>query len=192
MWHRLFLPELVPEVERVLYLDVDTIVADALEPLWRTELGDAYLGAVTNVFQENHRWRPRELGLAGPEVYFNSGVLLLNLEAMRREGVTAALLECVATRGQELEWPDQDALNLVLGARRVALHPRWNAMNSLAFRSSAGVFGRRARREARRRPGIRHFEGPGANKPWDPRCRQPQRELYARHRAATPWASVSA
>ena len=191
MWHRILLPELLPGVERVLYLDVDTLAVDSLEPLWATALGDSPVAAVTNVFQHNHTGRPGSLGLAGPEVYFNSGVLLLNLEAWRRRRVAAALRDLATARGPQLEWPDQDALNLVLSGDRVALHPRWNAMNSVfAFPSAAEVFGARARDEAVARPGIRHFEGPGANKPWHAACAQPLRERWFEHRRQTPWPDV--
>jgi lipopolysaccharide biosynthesis glycosyltransferase len=183
MWYRTFLPELLPDVDRVLYLDADTIVADSLEPLWELDLGDNYLAAVTNVFQRNHLQRPKELGLAGPEVYFNSGVLLMNLEQMRADGAAEAVRSYARAHTRELEWPDQDALNVVLGSRRKELHPRWNCMNSMfAFRSARRVFGRAAVREARSRPGIRHFEGPAENKPWHPDCRTPLNELYVRHR----------
>jgi lipopolysaccharide biosynthesis glycosyltransferase len=188
MWFRIFLPELLPETERVLYLDSDTIAVDSLEPLWATDLTGAWLGAVTNVFQPNHIWRPAELGLAGPEVYFNSGVLLVNLDQMRADGRTEALVRCATERGEALEWPDQDALNLVLGERRVSLHPRWNCMNSvLTFPSAVKTHGRRRVWQAKRRPGIRHFEGPNTNKPWHRAADPAARELYARHRRATPW-----
>jgi lipopolysaccharide biosynthesis glycosyltransferase len=183
MWYRIFLPELLPGVDRVLYLDADTIVAESLGPLWQLDLEDNYLAAVTNLFQHNHVQRPAELGLAGPEVYFNSGVLLMNLERMRRDSCSAALADYARVHAHELEWPDQDALNVVLGGRRLPLHPRWNCMNSMfAFRSARRVFGRRALREALARPAIRHFEGPAENKPWHPDCRAPLRELYTRHR----------
>jgi len=188
MWYRIFLPELVPTADRVLYLDSDTIAVDSLEPLWRTDLAGQWLGAVTNVFQENHIWRPAELGLSGPEVYFNSGVLLMNLDQMRRDERTEALVACATERGDALEWPDQDALNLVLGERRARLHPRWNCMNSvLAFPGAVKAHGRWRIRQARRRPGIRHFEGPSTNKPWHRDCDPASQELYARHRRATPW-----
>jgi len=183
MWYRIFLPELLPNVDRVLYLDSDTIVADSLEPLWEIGLGDSYLGAVTNVFQRNHLQRPAELGLSGPEVYFNSGVLLMNLDQMRRDGCSAALSGYARAHTHKLEWPDQDALNVVLGGRRLELDPRWNVMNSMfAFSAARRVFGRKALRDARRNPAIRHFEGPAGNKPWDPDSTVPLRELYLRHR----------
>lgn len=189
MWYRIFLPELVPESDRVLYLDVDTIAVDSLEPLWATELGDHYLGAVTNVFMPHHVQRPASLGLRR-ETYFNSGVLLFNLDAMRRDGCTRALRDYAIERGRAIEWPDQDTLNAVLGERRLALHPRWNCMNSLRFDWSAEVFGTGAVAEALARPGIRHFEGPGDNKPWHYGARRSDRELYLAHRRATPWPRV--
>jgi lipopolysaccharide biosynthesis glycosyltransferase len=188
MWFRIFLPELLPDVDRVLYLDVDTLAVDSLEPLWRTDLTGYLLGAVTNVFERHRLGRPAMLGLAGPHVYFNSGVLLLNLVEMRRAGSTAAILDYARGKGAELEWPDQDALNVVLGGRRLGLHPRWNCMNStLTFPWAPEVFGEEAVEEARRHPGIRHFEGPERNKPWHYMCDFPHRRLYAKHRRQTPW-----
>lgn len=191
MWYRILLPRLLSDLDRVLYLDIDTIALDDLTSLWEADLGDAYLGAVSNVFQQNHRHRPAALGLPATQGYFNSGVLLMNLAQMRADDVTARMKECARKRADEIEWPDQDVLNLVLGHRRVPLHPRWNCMNSiLRFRSSRKVFGRKALREARRRPAIRHFEGPGENKPWHPECPSGDRDLYLRHLAATPWGAV--
>jgi UDP-glucose:(glucosyl)LPS alpha-1,3-glucosyltransferase/UDP-D-galactose:(glucosyl)LPS alpha-1,3-D-galactosyltransferase/UDP-glucose:(galactosyl)LPS alpha-1,2-glucosyltransferase len=190
MWYRTFLPELLADADRVLYLDVDTIAADSLEPLWQTDLTGHWLGAVTNVFQHNHLHRPGDLGLAA-DGYFNSGVLLMNLAEMRRDRCSFAVRECAAERGEALEWPDQDALNLVLAERRLALHPRWNCMNAvLDFPRAADVFGPDVVAEARRRPGIRHYEGPRENKPWSYLCPREMRDLYLRHRRATPWPAV--
>ena len=45
-------------------------------------------------------------------------------------------------------------------------------------------------REARERPGIRHFEGPTVNKPWHYLCDWAMREVYLRHRRETPWPRV--
>jgi lipopolysaccharide biosynthesis glycosyltransferase len=191
MWYRIFLPNLVADADRVLYLDVDTIVVDSLEPLWTTELADDYLAAVTNVIELHQLHRPESLGLPGPDAYFNSGVLLMNLDAMRRDGCTDMLARFARERSRELLWPDQDTLNVVLGGRRVALHPRWNCMNAiLYFPWSEEVFGAGALEEAHRNPGIRHFEGPSFNKPWHYLCEWDGRELYFEHRRGTPWPKV--
>jgi len=190
-WYRIFLPELLPDVERILYLDADLIVLDEVAPLWELDLAGHWVAAVTNVFQHNHLHRPAQLGLKGPEVYFNAGVLLMNLEEMRRDARTPALLDYGVRNAERIEWRDQDALNVVLGERRLPLHPRWNLMNStLLFTSAADVYGRDVVEEARARPAIRHFEGPEANKPWHYLCEGALRELYLQHRRATPWPRV--
>jgi lipopolysaccharide biosynthesis glycosyltransferase len=143
---------------------------------------------VTNVFEEWFLDRPAEFGLSGPEAYFNSGVMLLDLEAMRREGSTAALVASAREQGDRMLWADQDALNVVLADRWLRLAPRWNCMNSvLLFPEAVEVFGAEAVEEARRRPGIRHFEGPWLNKPWHYMCEGPMRERYVEHRRQTPW-----
>lgn len=190
MWYRIFLPDLLPDADRVLYLDVDTLVTDSLAPLLDLDLAGHYLGAVTNVFLDHHLRRPAELGLR-LESYFNSGVLLMNLDAMRRDDCTAALRAYAVENAGRIEWPDQDALNFVLGERRLPLHPRWNAMNALRLTRAAEVFTVEELEEALRRPAIRHFEGPGYNKPWSYTAPREAQRLYRRHRRATPWPRYS-
>jgi lipopolysaccharide biosynthesis glycosyltransferase len=189
-WYRILLPDLLPQVDKLLYLDVDTIVRADVGPLWATDLGDHYVGAVTNVFQWDHVHRPAELGLE-PNEYFNAGVLLMNLAGMRRDGMSRALIDFAKANADRLSWRDQDTLNLVLAKRRLPLHPRWNLMNSvLLFRSAVEVFGAESVKEARENPGIRHFEGQGVNKPWHVECDHADRQLYAELRRATPWPKV--
>jgi lipopolysaccharide biosynthesis glycosyltransferase len=187
-WYRIFLPELRPDVDRVLYLDADLIALEPLDELWETDMGDSYVAAVTNVFEHHYAHRPAELGLAGPHVYFNAGVLLMNLDLMRRDDCSQRLLDYGVAHARELLWRDQDTLNVVLGHRRLELRPRWNCMNAvLWFPWAREVFGEEAVEEALRAPAIRHFEGPRQCKPWHYLCERPSREMYMRHRRETPW-----
>jgi lipopolysaccharide biosynthesis glycosyltransferase len=111
----------------------------------------------------------------------------LNLAAMRADGTTGRL-RAFALEHSDLLWPDQDTLNLVLGEQRVHLHPRWNAMNSvLLFDNATEYFNDERLAEARARPAIRHFEGPGPNKPWHVGSTTPHRDAYFVHRRASPW-----
>ena len=190
-WYRILVPELLGGVDRILFLDADVLALDSLVPLWETDVSDHYLAAVTNVFQADHLFRPAELGFDRPDAYFNAGVMVMNLDLMRHEGCTAALRAYGREHAQGLMFRDQDVLNAVLAGRRRPLHPRWNSMNSFeAFPWSAYVFGNRALEEARANPGIRHFEGPGINKPWHRGCRFAHRERYFEHRRHTPWPDV--
>jgi lipopolysaccharide biosynthesis glycosyltransferase len=190
-WYRVFLPELVRDATRVIYLDADTVVLDDLAPLWRIELDGRLVGAVTNLHQWDHVGRPAAIGLPAGVEYFNAGVLLLDLERMRDEGTSRELRDFAVANAPRLEWRDQDALNLVLGERRLALAPRWNVMTSiLLYPWAAETFGADAVREARQRPAIRHFEGPAINKPWHYLCEHEMREAYLDLRRRTPWPRV--
>jgi lipopolysaccharide biosynthesis glycosyltransferase len=189
-WYRIFLPELRPDVDRVVYLDCDLLAVESLRELWETELGDGYLAAVTNVIERRYAHRPAELGLPAGQAYFNAGVLVMNLAAMRRDRSSEALLDYGRREGRRLLWRDQDALNVVLGARRVELHPRWNCMNAFWLPWAVDVFGAEALEEAKRNPAIRHFEGPEHNKPWHLLGDRELRRLYLHHRRRTPWPRV--
>ena len=189
-WYRVFLPQLVPELERVLYLDADAITVDSLAPLWRTDLAGNLVGAVTNVFQHDHLEHAAQLGLERSS-YFNTGVMLLDLDGLRRERVPEEVVRIAGEKRELIGFPEQDAMNVAVGGRRLALHPRWNVMNSiLGFESATEVFGEAAVAEARERPAIRHFEGPSVNKPWHLMCEREGRELYHAHRRRTPWPRV--
>jgi lipopolysaccharide biosynthesis glycosyltransferase len=186
-WYRVLVPQLFPDLDRVLFLDLDLIVIESVRALWETDLTGSYVAAVTNVLPRHYA---ELLAAAGLDVasYFNAGVLLMDLEHMRRDRCSEAMVEYGVSNAETLVLRDQDALNAVLGRRRLALHPRWNCMNSFfVYPWSADVFGIDELEAAKRHPAIRHFEGPGVNKPWHYLCEQDSRELYALHRRQTPW-----
>jgi lipopolysaccharide biosynthesis glycosyltransferase len=218
VWHRIFLPELLPELDRVLYLDADMVVTDSLQPLWRVDLSDHYLAAVTAVFP-SPEWGDRhcaKLGLERRELYFNSGVMLLNLRELRRDDCVRKIHEHALVHGdrwsswavressaaqarafvrahpERAHFGDQDVLNSVLAGRRLSLHPRWNCMNKIIHplwsKWSKEVFGEDGVAEARRNPAIRHFEGIAEDKPWHPQADAEDRSLYWSHRNQTPWS----
>lgn len=192
VWLRLYLPEILSGVPRVLYLDADTFVMGSLTELWHTPLREAPLAAVANVVEPPFRAHVAALGVAYPGGYFNSGVLLLNLELMRAEGSLERLLRFALDRRDELVWPDQDVLNAVFARRWAALHPRFNAQSSLWHPAgwAVQVFGEHAVSDARRKPVIRHFEGRGLCKPWHYMCPVPGYRDYRRVLATTPWAHM--
>ncbi len=103
---------------RVLYLDVDTIAVRSLRPLAELDLGGAYVAAVENVWAPWMTHFPAKLGLPPEQGYFNSGVLVMDLDRIRADGRDAEMLEFAHTRGDVITWLDQDVLNAVLGQAR--------------------------------------------------------------------------
>ena len=189
VWSRFFLTDLVGDLPRALYLDSDVLVLDRLDSLWQTDLRGSPLAAVANVVEPRDRDRVARLGVEYPGGFFNSGVILFDLDRMKEEGASAALVEFARSHAESLVWPDQDALNVVFNRRWQPLHPRWNAQNSLwSWRPWADeVFGAQSVDEAVTKPGVRHFEGPTVAKPWHYLSPVPHREAYRNILAQTPW-----
>lgn len=162
---RLLLPELLPDLDRILYLDCDIIVRQDLARLWReTELGDNYMGVVYEAAIEGQAERFRAIG-CDPARYFNSGFLLMNLAQMRAEKVSERLLE--ACRVPYLEFPDQDALNQVCLGRVLPLSPLQNSIRTFFIPKYKSDFVRQydeALWEQVQREGTIHYTG---GKPWE-------------------------
>lgn len=187
IWYRIFLPQVLPDLERVLYLDADTLVTDRLDELWNVPLNEHLVAAVPNVVVLEHRAAIEALEL-DPADYFNSGVLLMNLARMRETGATQAIVACAHRHGERSMLPDQDALNAALARRWLRLPPRWNCMNSVFFLDGAKeLFGAALVAEAVGQPAILHFEGPSIHKPWHFLNRHPFRDRYHVHLRAAGW-----
>lgn len=87
-------------VDKVLQLDVDTIVADDISGIWDADLSGRWFAAVE---EYTSTWKP-----FGP-IYYNVGVMLLNLEQIRKDGIDDRLIELI--NNEKLNYIDQDAWN---------------------------------------------------------------------------------
>lgn len=91
--------EIIP-IDKVIQLDVDTIVCDSLKELWETDLDGKWLG-----------WCPEYLGAYNPfgKRYYNFGVAVMNLQQMRTDGVPKLLTNELNSRFYQ--YTDQDVMN---------------------------------------------------------------------------------
>lgn len=185
MYYRLLAPHLLPEtVERVLYLDPDILVINPLRPLWGIDLQGCLFAAAAHTGKTELANNVNRLRLKTDHDYYNSGVLLMDLAAGRREIVPSALFAYAAAHKKELLLPDQDLLNALYGDRVLPLDDVfWNYdarnYNNYHLRSSgvcdtAWVMQNTA---------ILHFCG--SAKPWKPRYRYRFGLLYRHYMQLT-------
>ena len=111
------LASLLPDLDRVIYLDVDTIICDSLQPMWCTELTGKWFAAVDEVYGRYHPFGQH---------YYNMGVAVLNLAQMRADGVEPLMIEYLNTISQP--WADQDAWNVygIYNDKIASLDVRYN------------------------------------------------------------------
>ncbi len=116
IYYRIAAPMLLPsETERVLYLDADTLVINPLRELYAMDFTDAYYIACTHTRRLTSRINQIRLGLGEDVPYVNTGVMVLNLAALREhlrmEDVHAYALEHQHT----MLLPDQDIITSLYG-----------------------------------------------------------------------------
>ncbi len=134
IYFRMFIAEMFPELERAVYIDADTVVLSDIGILFETELGEGdILAAVSDaVVAENEIFSEYTAGAVGVPAgkYFNSGVLVINLAAFRRERVLETFLSYSAENGFKLLAPDQDYLNYICRGKVKYIGSEWNRMTS--------------------------------------------------------------
>lgn len=120
MYFRLLAGQLLPEeLDRVLYIDPDVLVINPLRPLWETELeGNIFAAAAhASTIGSDTLENVNNVRLDTEGRYFNSGVLLMDLEAARREIDPDEVFDYTREQFLPLVLPDQDVLNALYSER---------------------------------------------------------------------------
>lgn len=116
IYYRLAAPLLLPsELDRILYLDVDTIVINSLTELITMPFDGAYLMACTHVHKPLEKLNQARLSMKQESPYINSGVMLLNLPLFREHLELAEIRAFANEKKRILFLPDQDILTALYG-----------------------------------------------------------------------------
>lgn len=125
---RCSLPELLPDLNRIIYLDADLFVNRDIKELWNVDVREYCLAGVVDEGVDIHNY-PRILNKY-PEIkkesYFNSGVLYMNLKKLREFGNLKKLVVDFLIENLEADLPDQDALNVLFHDKVLYLDGSWN------------------------------------------------------------------
>lgn len=184
---RLFIPQMISnEIHKVLYLDCDMVVRGNIEELWNTDLSDNALAAVEDLHHFNSPMIER-LGYDPYESYFNSGMILFNLDYFRENDIVNKIFSFMKENISLLIHPDQDALNAVLHGKCKFVHCRWNYhyhfhvsyLRPILFLESD------LKMRTKRTPIILHFS---EFKPWNMNCDSPFKFEYFKYLAYTEFA----
>lgn len=159
------LPEILKDTAEVLYLDSDTLIRPGLEGICGTEI-DNYYAAVVKDMTASMGKHMRELGL---NAYFNSGVMYMNLQKMRKDGMEKALLHWKMKEKQHV-FMDQDAFNAVFGSGVIFVHPKYNLIYDIFRKYTSDEFAsfyeinQSAAAALHKTAAVLHMAG--ARKPW--------------------------
>lgn len=136
-YYRVFIADMFPEYDKVLYIDSDTVVLEDVANLFQYELGKNYIGAVRDqlVVQTDiyGNYVEKVLGISRG-AYFNAGVVLINCEQFKRSHLLKRFVELLNTYTFVVA-QDQDYLNILCKDNVLWIDPRWNVqmMGKMAF-----------------------------------------------------------
>jgi lipopolysaccharide biosynthesis glycosyltransferase len=179
---RLTMTEHLPaSIKRVLYLDVDMIVNGSLLPLWTLDLAGKACAAVIDPGIDPDNFATRHA--LSPGLYFNAGVILFDLEKVRKKSVLERAVTLLADRPDGYEFADQDALNIVLWNDWLPVDPAWNFQRKFLYRNFAAWH--LLSPLPRKAPLIVHYTE--QEKPWQRTEWHPYAWLYIKNLPYTPF-----
>lgn len=130
-YFRLFIPDLYPKYDKVLYLDSDIIVLDDVAKLYNIDIEDNLVAAVPDDIIQNNKlfqnYVEKVVGVAKYQNYFNAGVLLMNLEELRKFNFQEKFLYLLTTIKFSFA-QDQDYLNRLCKGRVKYIDLSWDVM----------------------------------------------------------------
>ena len=122
-WFCSLLADLMPNNDNVLYMHCDTMVKSSLSDLFNTDLADNLVGVVEDIYTSKQQAQRLQLN---DNLYFNSGVVLINTKAWRKEDFYNQLRNAVLVNKNISS--EQDALNIVCDNKKLILTPKYNFM----------------------------------------------------------------
>ena len=189
MYYRIFATELLPKnLDRILWLDADIVIIKNLEDLYYLDLQGYSIAACGHREKDEEKKEINELacqrlGLDRDTVYFNSGVILMELNKIRKNFNKSAIMDLIYRMEKVLVNPDQDVLNIIYQHDVLVLdeniynyqvHYDWESINEKMF--------------VQEHTAIIHYVGPA--KPWKPTTYHFTYEFYWKYFMAHGTAKV--
>jgi lipopolysaccharide biosynthesis glycosyltransferase len=150
---RLSAGELMQDIDRVIFLDADVLIQADIGGLFDIDLRTNAIGAVVDFLTYDMLAKQRtgpppipifdiddllrnKIGLTATTwyQYVNTGVVLMDLAALRAEGFGVRAVALLEQMVDQLAWPDQDIINIVLRDRIQLLDPHWNVLLTALLR----------------------------------------------------------
>ncbi len=199
-YNRLFLTEYIPEdIDRVLYLDSDTVIEGDLQEMWETDFEDCYMAGVDDCLSSTYR---NIVEISDNGTYCNAGVLLINLKKWREDNIVKRFVDEITDKNGYFIFNEQSILNSVFSGKIKILPQNYN-VNSLVYTFKYNELMRLRKpynfsytadelENAKNNPVITHFTGLYyvARRPWIENSDHPHREAFDFYRKMTPWADA--
>lgn len=192
---RLFVTSDLPKnMERVLYLDCDTIINKSISELWNIDLQGKTIAALMDAFSKYYRVN---IDLQPNDIMFNSGVMLIDLNRWKEQHVEQQLMKFICSKKGKIQQGDQGALNAVLSHNTYCIEPRFNSVTifydftyteMMIYRKPPKFYSKEQIQKAIEEPNIIHFTTSFKSlRPWLIGCEHRHVNEWLKYKALSPW-----
>lgn len=166
MYFRLLAGEILPKtLHKVLYLDPDILVINPVNELWNIDLKGHIFAAASHIALIDVTTPVNKLRLNMDNNYFNSGIMMINLDEAREKINFADIQQVIEKYADFLLLPDQDILNTLYGKYTIEIpEEKWNYDTRMYARYYAKSMGKYDIHAVMQNTAILHFAG--KPKPW--------------------------
>jgi lipopolysaccharide biosynthesis glycosyltransferase len=206
-YSRLFLGDILPKnIDKILYLDADTIVLNDLKELFDTDLEGYYCGGVINM--NGNSTKSFYTGKQYDTPFVNSGVLLINVKKWRTSNFIESFIELIKTYPDKNYLHDQNIINILSEGKILLLDPKYNVMSEFYyvnyrkylklnsyFESIDKFYSEDQMQNALDNPTIVHFLSQMWHRPWikqngliKHKIKNPFNEKYIYYKSISPWS----
>ena len=196
-YSRLFLKELFGTentIEKLLYMDCDTLIVGSLQELWNTDISDCLGAACLECMSNMHK---RIVGAKPKDNYINTGMLLLNVKRWIDENIQEVETDFIRKYKGKTEYVDQGVINGTVSNRFKMVSPRYN-LTALAFdftyeemqiyRKPSFGYSKEEWTAAVEHPVVVHFTTSFLSiRPWFDGSRHPYAKQWKEIHDLTPW-----
>lgn len=185
----------IPNLDKIIYIDSDTIVNGPLNDLWRIDLTDQYMRMVETYTGEEAK---KLLAMPMDSPFYNDGFAIVNVDYCRQHNLIEKCLKVIHDYNGNPPVLSEGVLNKVCQGHIFSVSPRYNMMAGLyqLIRLNPSYVAERLNYsledivESYKNPIIVHYLSAFYDRPWNKGCTHPLSNLFEKYKNRSPWQSM--
>lgn len=173
-WYRIFLPSILKDIDKILYLDADTLVIGDLSKLSSIDMTNK---SVAGILEDGNIRHKKRLGMTNEMPYFCAGVIMMNLDFWRTNDITEKIICWARENNSILELPDQDSINYVCRNSSFLLPFIYGVTPALYYNKQIMDEHKTELKKAFESPVIIHYAG-WRQQPWFNSCTHYAKDIW--------------
>lgn len=189
---RLFASTLLPDIDKILYLDSDSLIVNSFKELWELNITNYYVAGVEDMLGVDYI--KNQINLNESNIYINSGFLLMNLKKWREDNIEEQFIKFLKNHLDKFIFHDQGVVNGVCKDKILCLDPKYNLQGqfhgidynkAIKWAGFPNHYDEKTIINAQKNPIFIHFTGK-INRPWSNK-KQHFYKLYYKYVNETPF-----